>query len=504
MSNYDVARYLLLHGLPNQFEGVVFLDNEDRKMILMRQGMNVVRLNQSGIPPDRRFSFYDQIHTTGMDIHQAIDARAALTLGKDMTFRDYAQGAFRMRGIGKGQTIELFVIPEVMRLVNDQMVRVNGPTITPVPASAPHQTWPQGGQGLNPNPLQSQQTLIPAQPVGFNPGMRLVLPPGAAKQLLVNVAAWLTVNGMKSENMQFRMLCHQSIDNVSRKRAFAMITTHYRELTQIAFSALAKDFAPRASRKNTGSDIEGDLEIEQKASLFADDNEAIRTVVQAGSVGKLQNAMIGIETIQKCLDILSERLDFTVPNSLPIPVPLSDVLRNSVMRRQDFIKNDYDKAVIDKILMVLVNSEGLARKRFGEPSIEEEAEDDQDANIQKEQVAEEEVLKEQVCRCDCFCCVLHFVNSLTPRFYRYRRKKRRRKKRKKKRKKRKSKSRNLQRRRSIRETARRRIHGLSKLFREQVSWMILTMKRGRQKIEKRETRNLITGKSFSTPLQNFP
>jgi len=39
-----------------------------------------------------------QVHTTGMDIKQAVDACAALTLGKDMVFRDYAQGAFRMRG----------------------------------------------------------------------------------------------------------------------------------------------------------------------------------------------------------------------------------------------------------------------------------------------------------------------------------------------------------------------------------------------------------------------
>lgn len=398
MSNYDVAKYLLMHGLPKQFEGVVFLDQKDRKMILMRQGMNVVRLNQSGIPPDRRFSFYDQIHTTGMDIHQAIDARAVLTLGKDMTFRDYAQGAFRMRGIGKGQTIELFVIPEVMRLVNDQMARVNGPTITPMQASVsvPPAAWPQSGQGIA-NPLQPQ-AIIPTQPsAAAYSGVGLALPPGSLKQLLVNVAAWLTVNGMKSENMQFRMLCHQSIDNVSRKRSFAMITTHYRELTQVAFSVLAKDFAPKASPKNAAPDIEGDLDISNKnKDLFADDKEAIRTVVQAGSVGKHQNAMVGIELIQKCLDILSERLDFTVPNSLPMPVPLSETLRNSVVRRQDFIKNDYDKAVVEKILMVLVNSEGLARKRFGEPSIEEEAEDDQDANIQKEQVAEEEVLKEQV------------------------------------------------------------------------------------------------------------
>jgi hypothetical protein len=48
-----------------------------------------------------------------MDIQHALNARAVLTLGKDMTFRDYAQGAYRMRGIGMGQTIELLIIPEV-------------------------------------------------------------------------------------------------------------------------------------------------------------------------------------------------------------------------------------------------------------------------------------------------------------------------------------------------------------------------------------------------------
>ena len=67
--------------------------------------MHTVRLQQAGVPVHRRFSFYDQIHTTGMDIHQCIDSKAAITLGKDMTFRDYAQGAFRMRGIGQGEFI---------------------------------------------------------------------------------------------------------------------------------------------------------------------------------------------------------------------------------------------------------------------------------------------------------------------------------------------------------------------------------------------------------------
>lgn len=360
MSNFEVARYLLTHGLPDFFDGVVFLDHMDRKMILMRSGMNVVRMNQSGIPPERRFSFYDQIHTTGMDIHQCIDAKAALTLGKDMTFRDYSQGAFRMRGIGKGQTIELFIIPEVLRLVQDQCAKLGGGLV------------PSGGQRQYGN-------------VG-------------GKQLLVNVASWLTVNGMKSENMQFRMLCQQSVDNVSRKRAFSLLNTFYKELTQVAFANRAKEFAAIAvasAKKNDSDEVDADLEEHlPKTKLFEEDAEAILQVVQSGVGGT--SKLVGIDMIQKSIDVLSERLDFTVPNNLPLPVPLSDTLRNSVTRRQEFIKNDYDRAVVDKIVMVLVNSEGLTKQRFGEPSEEETADEDQDADMQKEQTTEEEVLKEQV------------------------------------------------------------------------------------------------------------
>lgn len=139
--------------------------------------MHVVRLAQAGIPVHRRFSFYDQIHTTGMDIHQCIDARAVITLGKDMTFRDYAQGAFRMRGIGQGQTLEIFIIPEVMERITKHQKLLTG-------ALNPHQTaGPESDSLLSLGPVQPQVT---------------------GNQLLVHVTSWLTLNGMKSENMQFR------------------------------------------------------------------------------------------------------------------------------------------------------------------------------------------------------------------------------------------------------------------------------------------------------------
>lgn len=142
--------------------------------------MHVVRLAQAGVPVHRRFSFYDQIHTTGMDIHQCIDARAAITLGKDMTFRDYAQGAFRMRGIGQGQTLELFIIPEVMERINKHARLLLGANSNQLQISA--QTY--GNDLLSLRPILSQ---VP-------------------QNILVNVASWLTLNGMKSENMQFRLL----------------------------------------------------------------------------------------------------------------------------------------------------------------------------------------------------------------------------------------------------------------------------------------------------------
>jgi hypothetical protein len=92
--NLAVATYVLQNGLSG-FDACVFLDSQDRKMVLLRTGMVVVRIDQCGVPLERRFTFFDQTHTTGMDIKQHFSARAAVTLGKDMTFRDLAQGAYR-------------------------------------------------------------------------------------------------------------------------------------------------------------------------------------------------------------------------------------------------------------------------------------------------------------------------------------------------------------------------------------------------------------------------
>merc|ERR1719171_3002128 len=91
-------------------------------MVLLRDGKNL-KLAQCGLGYHQRFTFYDHIHTTGMDIKQPLACTACLTLGKDMTLRDYAQGAYRMRGIGQGQRIELFLPAEVAALISEALGR---------------------------------------------------------------------------------------------------------------------------------------------------------------------------------------------------------------------------------------------------------------------------------------------------------------------------------------------------------------------------------------------
>jgi len=45
-------------------DGVVYLDELDRQMVLLRRGFKVVKLADSGISLGSRFTFYDQVITS--------------------------------------------------------------------------------------------------------------------------------------------------------------------------------------------------------------------------------------------------------------------------------------------------------------------------------------------------------------------------------------------------------------------------------------------------------
>ena len=177
-SNFQVAKYLLMNGLRNRgIDGIVYLDELDRKMVLVAATDRSVKLEECGIDLNRRFVFYDQIHTTGMDIKHAPNARALITLGKDMVFRDLAQGAYRMRGIGKGQTLDYFIIPEISRLIE--------------------KTASKSRSSQNPDVTNLQ---------------------------LSDILIWLLLNSMRSEKLQYNQLVLQNAANVFRKQGFQVLS----------------------------------------------------------------------------------------------------------------------------------------------------------------------------------------------------------------------------------------------------------------------------------------
>eukprot|EP00937_MAST-01D_sp_MAST-1D-sp2_P008070 g8070.t1 len=171
MTNLQVASYLLGRGLRN-CEGVVYLDEEDRKMVLTRSSKEPVPFARCGLGPEKRFTFFDQVHTTGMDIKQAVQAEAVITVSKDMTLRDYAQGAWRMRGLSKGQRLHLYIGEEISQLIID--------------------TVP--GTGVDP------------------------------KAMAAEVVAYLVVNACRAEGMQAAQLQAQNLASVWRQRALQVLT----------------------------------------------------------------------------------------------------------------------------------------------------------------------------------------------------------------------------------------------------------------------------------------
>lgn len=171
-----------------------------------------------------------------------------------------------------------------------------------------------------------------------------------------------------------------------------IMTSAYRELTSYAFSGRVKEIAAVAAAAKGHGSLAADLNalFDGSRRLFNDDIAAIQNVLQGNAL-----TSVGIDKLQKCLDVMTERLDFNIQNSIPMPTLLSETLSNTVKRTREFITNEYDRAVVDKIIMVLVNSEAISKK--GVVTSSDDGTDDADGDhvMQREEVSEEEVLQEQ-------------------------------------------------------------------------------------------------------------
>ena len=169
LSNEEVASFLVERLDPFLMDAVLFLDADGRKMALVRGNATAVPLSECTFPIERRFTFYDQINTTGMDIRHRTSAAALITVSKDMVYRDLAQGAYRMRGIGDGQTVELLLGPGVQRMVEEELTE-----------------------------------LYVAEGKQYTPTL---------------VVAWLLLRTFRTEETQYRQLSAQNVESVCRRSA---------------------------------------------------------------------------------------------------------------------------------------------------------------------------------------------------------------------------------------------------------------------------------------------
>lgn len=312
LSNLQVAQRLFVNGGLPWCEGIVFLDESDRKMILVRATGRVLKLAQSGITAEKRFAFYDQVHTTGMDIQHTLNACAVLTLSKDMVFRDYVQGAYRMRGINKGQRIHLFIIPEVKDLMLRELSH---------------------GAMLNAPDKNQKQPIIHA--LKWNS-----LVPEDIRKILIAVNAWLIINSIRSERVQFSQLCLQNVANVWRKNSYSSLLMRHHEITS----------------SNLYFDVDAKL--------------------------------------QQHLQTFCEPIDFSLAESMADPIHFSESLKNRIASFSHLIESEDQMKVINEV-MELISHTSAASSSSGSTKLHSRDDVADAVLFDSEMVQEQEKEKEE-------------------------------------------------------------------------------------------------------------
>lgn len=115
-SNEEVAQ-TLLNKLEPGFKGIIFYNDKNELVILERGKTKPISLSDSSLPIEERFTFYDQVHTTGSNIKQKSDAEAVVTIGTHTQLRDLLQSVWRLRGLAKNQRPHFYVENEVAKTI---------------------------------------------------------------------------------------------------------------------------------------------------------------------------------------------------------------------------------------------------------------------------------------------------------------------------------------------------------------------------------------------------
>ncbi len=101
-------------------QGVVYYDNDVLKVVTKTDTKPILYSRE--LPSESLVAIWDVAHTTGSDIPVGQFTKAKMIVDKHITLSKLQQGAWRMRGLAKGQTVD-FMVPEKDREVMKKMLQ---------------------------------------------------------------------------------------------------------------------------------------------------------------------------------------------------------------------------------------------------------------------------------------------------------------------------------------------------------------------------------------------
>jgi hypothetical protein len=172
------------------------------------------------------------------------------------------------------------------------------------------------------------------------------------EKVLVDVAAWLVINSMRSERIQFNQLCIQNVSNVWRKNAFKTLLKNHTEYARSCPSFTA-----------------------QLQRTLVTDSSSFSPLCRFKIHQKLEDVHL-----RKSLQVFREPIDFSVEACVPEPKPFHVAIEDKIQANADFVYGEGELGIVQKV------RELVQQKRKKTPKKEVPA-DGAEAEIEKRRKA---------------------------------------------------------------------------------------------------------------------
>ena len=241
-----------------------------------------------------------------------------------------------MRGIGIGQKIHVYIIPEVQETMNRELKDV----VIPVP----------GREDIK------------------------------ADHVLEDIVAWLIINSLRSEQTQWTMLCIQNIGNLYRKNAF-------KALRNSAKGFISGTYEVNSALPSTVDALSPSSSSNSVLSLSLPEEVNVASTVDF--IDRLDT--------RQSLEIFSESIDFSLESGVPDPMPFQDKLRFMLDSNEAFLLPEQHEIghTIMEITGQFAMIEGSANRLDTEQEREQEQEQEKEVEQRRDQQVEIEKFVER-------------------------------------------------------------------------------------------------------------